>query len=137
VKLQTLKGKTSKLVEIFIQDSSSTTGAGLTGLVFNTASLTAYYYRSGAASATAISLATMTAGTWATSGFVVVDGTNMPGLYQLGIPDAALASGASQVVIMLKGATNMAPVVLEIQLVNYDPDDGVRMGLTALPNAAG
>jgi hypothetical protein len=48
VKLQTLKGKTSKLVEIFIQDSSSTTGAGLTGLVFNTASFTAYYYRSGA-----------------------------------------------------------------------------------------
>jgi hypothetical protein len=79
----------------------------------------------------------MTVGTWASGGFVVVDGTNMPGLYQLGIPDAALASGASQVVILLKGATNMAPVVLEIQLVNYDPDDGVRMGLTALPNAAG
>jgi hypothetical protein len=136
VKLQTLKGKTSKLVEIFIQDSSSTTGAGLTGLVFNSASLTAYYYRSGAVGATSITLQTMTLGTWASGGFIVVDGTNMPGLYQLGIPDAALASGASQVIILLKGATNMAPVVLEIQLVNYDPDDGVRMGLTALPNAA-
>lgn len=136
MKLQTLKGKTSKLVEIFIQDSSSTVGAGLTGLVFNSSSLTGYYYRSGAASAVSITLATMTAGTWATGGFVAVDGTNMPGLYQLGIPDAALATGASQVVIMLKGATNMAPVVLEIQLVNYDPDDAVRMGLTALPNAA-
>lgn len=136
MKLNVIKGQASKLAQIFIQDSSSSVGAGLTGLVFNTASLSAYYYREGAASATAITLATMTLGTWASGGFVVVDGTNLPGLYQLGIPDAALASGANSVVIMLKGASNMAPVVLEIQLVSFDPNDSVRMGLTALPNAA-
>ncbi len=101
---------------MFIQDNSVTTGAGLTGLVFNAAGLTAYYYREGAASAVAITLATMTLGTWATGGFIVADGTNMPGVYQLGIPDAALASGANSVTILLKGATNMAPVVLEIDL---------------------
>jgi cell division protein ZapA (FtsZ GTPase activity inhibitor) len=113
-------GTTSKLLDIFIQDSSSTTGAGLTGLVFNSASLTAYYYREGAASATAITLATMTLGTWATGGFVVVDGTNMPGCYQLGIPDAAIASGAKSVLVMLKGATNTAPLVLEVELTAVD-----------------
>lgn len=136
MKLTIKKGTTSKLLQLFIQDSSSTTGAGLTGLVFNTASLTAYYYREGAASATAITLATMTLGTWATGGFIVVDGTNMPGLYQLGIPDAALATGANSVVIYLKGATNMVQTLAEIQLVDYDPNDAVRLGLTALPNAA-
>lgn len=136
MKMTIKKGTTSKLIQVFIQDTSVTTGAGLTGLVFNTASLTAYYYREGAASATAISLATMTLGTWATSGFVVVDGTNMPGVYQIGIPDAAIASGANSVTILLKGATNMAPCVLEIDLVAYDPTDGVRLGLTAMPNAA-
>lgn len=136
MKLQVLKGQTSKLLQIFIQDSSSGVGAGLTGLVFNSASLTAYYYREGAGSAVQIVLATMTLGTWATGGFIVVDGTNLPGVYQLGIPDAALASGANSVIVMLKGATNMAPLLLEIQLQNMDPYDGVRAGLTALPNVA-
>lgn len=136
MKLQVVKGTTSKLLQVFIQDSSSAVGAGLTGLVFNTASLTAYYYREGAATATAITLATMTLGTWATGGFIVVDGTNMPGVYQLGIPDAALVTGANSVIVLLKGATNMAPLLLEFQLQNADPYDGVRGGLTALPNAA-
>lgn len=136
MKLQLVKGSTSKQVTVFVQDSSSSVGAGLTGLVFNTASLSAYYYREGAASATAITLATMTLGTWATGGFVVVDGTNMPGVYSLGLPDAALASGANSVVVMLKGAADMAPVLLEIQLTDVNLHDPVRGGMTALPNAA-
>ncbi len=115
-KISIVKGTTSKLLDLFVQDSSSTVGAGLTGLAYNTGSLTGYYYREGAASAVAITLATMTLGTWATGGFIVADGTNMPGVYQLGIPDAALASGANSVVVMLKGAANMAPVILEIEL---------------------
>jgi hypothetical protein len=117
-KLQVAKGTTSKLIDVFIQDSSSTTGSGLAGLVYNSASLVAYYYREGAASATAITLATMTLGTWATGGFIAVDGTNMPGVYQLGLPNTALAAGANSVVVMMKGAANMAPVVLEIQLTD-------------------
>ena len=76
-----------------VYDSSSTIGALLAGLAYNSSGLTAYYYRSGAASSTSMSLATMTMGTWATLGFVAVDGTNMPGLYQLGIPNAALTTG--------------------------------------------
>lgn len=113
-------GTTSYLTSVFIQDTSVTNGAGLTGLVYNTASLTAYYYRKGAASAVAITLATMTLGTWATGGFIVVDGTNMPGLYQIGLPDAAVAAGATSVIVYLKGAANMAPVVFEIELTAVD-----------------
>ncbi len=131
-KLSILKGTTSKLLDIFIQDSSSAVGAGLTGLVYNSGSLTAYYYREGANAAVAITLATMTLGTWATGGLIVVDGTNMPGLYQLGIPDAALAAGAKSVVVMLKGATNMAPVLLEIELTAVDNQDSASFGLTAV-----
>lgn len=123
MKLVTLKGKTSKLIEVFIADSSSLTGAGKTGLVFNSAGLTWYYYRSGAGSATSVTLATMTLGTWATGGFVEMDATNMPGFYQLGVPNAALATGSSQVTMLLKGAANMAPLPLEIQLSDQDPDD--------------
>jgi len=114
MKLEIKKGTTSKLVEIFISDSSSTTGAGLAGVLYS--DITAYYYRSGDAGATAITLATMTLGTWVSGGFIELDATNMPGRYQLGVPDAALATGVDQVGIDLKGATNMAYLPLEIQL---------------------
>src|SRR3990167_8511422 len=57
-------------------------------LAYDTAGLTAYYYRQNAAGETAITLATMTLGTWGTGGLIVVDNTNMPGLIQLGLPDA-------------------------------------------------
>jgi hypothetical protein len=136
LKLAIVKGTTSKSVDLFIRDSSVTTGAGLTGLVYNTASLTAYYHRQGSA-ATSISLATLASATasYSSGGFVVVDGTNMPGLYRFDVPDACLASGVDEVVIMLKGAANMEPVVLEIQLTSVNLNDAVRGGMTALPNA--
>ena len=92
--------RTSKLLlQVFIQDTTSTSGAGLTGLVYNASGLAAYYYREGASASVAISLATQTLGTWGTGGFIVVDATNMPGVYQLGIPNLALASGAKSVIV--------------------------------------
>ncbi len=133
---QILKGTTSQIREIFIPDTRQSDGSGLTGLVFNSSGLTAYYVREGAGSAVAIALATMTAGTWATGGFVEMDATNTPGVYQIGIPNLALASGANGVTIYFKGAANMAPSVSYIHLTAVDPEDGVRGGMTALPFAA-
>jgi hypothetical protein len=137
MKLEIVKGKTSKSIDVFIRDTSQTDGRGLTGLVFNTGSLVAYYHRPGSAAA-AITLVTLASATaaWASGGFVAVDGTNMPGLYRLDVPDAVLATGVDEVVIMLRGAANMSVEPIEIQLVSYNPNDSVRMGLTALPNAA-
>lgn len=116
MKFSLLAGTTSKLLQIFIQDSSKTDGSGLTGLLYNSAGLTAYYYREGAASATAITLATMTVGTWASGGFKEIDATHMPGVYQIGVPDAVLAPGADSAVIFLRGAADMVPLPLEIDL---------------------
>jgi len=136
MKLQVVKGYTSLRAYVFIQDSSVTTGAGLTGLVYNSSGLVASYVRPGA-SRTAITLATQTVtGAFSSGGFVEVDATNMPGVYRLDIPDAALATGVDSVVVMLKGATNMVPCVLEIQLTSANLNDSVRGGMTALPNAA-
>jgi len=136
MKLQILKGSTSVTLYLFIQNNSVTTGAGLTGLAFNTASLTAYYVRP-LGSATSITLATQTVGgAWSSGGFVEVDATNMPGFYRFDIPDACLATGVNSVALLFKGATNMAPLPIEIELVAYNPQDSVRMGLTAMPNAA-
>lgn len=139
-KLSIQAGATSQSVNVFVQDSSSTTGAGLSGLVFNTASLIAYYTFTGAnATATSIALATLAAvnSAYSSGGFKELDATNMKGLYRLDIPNAALATSKGQsVTIILSGATNMAPVVLEIELTGWNNQDGVRGGMTALPNAA-
>jgi hypothetical protein len=103
--------------------------------VHNSAGLTAYYHKDLDTTATAISLVTMTVGTFTSSGFKEIDSTNMPGWYQFCPPDAAFSTGTN-VGFHLKGATNMAPLPIEVQLVSYNPEDGVRLGLTALPNAA-
>lgn len=128
---------TSHSEYVFIQNSTSTTGAGLTGLVFNSAGLTAYYAveRGAATAITLVTLASATAA-YSSGGFVAVDGTNMPGLYRFDVPNALFSvAGTKNVVVMLKGATNMAPVLLEYQIVAFDPNDAVRLGITALPNA--
>lgn len=109
-------GVTSKLLTVMIYDSTSAAGSGLTGLLYNSVGLTWYYHRDNAAAATAVTLATMTVGTWATGGFKEISSSNMPGQYQIGIPDAAIAAGAKYVTMTLKGATNMVPVHLFIQL---------------------
>lgn len=119
-KLILKKGQTSVRSYIFVQNSSVTTGAGLTGLVFNSAGLTAYYVRPGAV-ATAITLATQTVtGAYSSGGFVQIDATNMPGFYRFDIPDAVLATGVNSAAIVLMGATNMVPVPIEIQLTDVD-----------------
>lgn len=129
-------GSTSQTIDIFVLNSSSTVGAGLTGLVFNSAGLTCYYRKGALGAATSVTLATLSLITspWATGGFKEVDAANMPGLYRFDIPNLALDT-AGMTVIYFKGATNMAPVVLEIEVVAVDVFDGVRLGLTSLPNA--
>ena len=134
MKLRIKKGTTSKRLAIFIQNSSVTTGAGLTGLLWNSAGLTWYYWREdeGAVGGTAVTLATATRGTFASGGFIEKDATNLPGFYEIGIPNAALITGADWVVMQLKGATNMAQLTLEIELVdNIEKDVFDRIGAPA------
>lgn len=122
MKLLKVAGATSEIWQVFVRDSSSTTGAGLTGLVFNSPSLTAYYHRDTDTTATAISLVTMTVGTYTSGGFREIDSTNMPGWYQFCPPNAALAAGSKSVGFLLKGATNMAAMPIEAQLTAVDVD---------------
>lgn len=131
-------GSTSISIDIFIGDSSVTTGAGLTGLVFNSGSLTAYYHRPGSASA-AITLATLAAVTtaWSSGGFKEINATQMAGWYRLDIPNVALTSGVTFVGICLMGAANMSPCNIEIEL--YQAIDGQTWegALTLIYDACG
>lgn len=131
-KLWVVKGKTSKLVRIFIQDSSSTTGAGLTGLTSGSSGLVCSRSRDddGNAGATSITLSAGTRGTWSSGGFVEKDSTKQPGVYEFGVPNAALATGSESVLIEFLGATNMAPLPLEIELTGVDNQDATKFGMT-------
>ncbi len=113
------RGSTSVRRLIFIADTSKTDGSGLPNLVYNSSGLVAYYYAGDLNNEAQITLATATLGTWTSGGFIAVDNTNMPGWYEIGIPDAAL-DGGNEVAIQLRGATNMAPVNIYIELDAVD-----------------
>jgi len=136
MKLQKLAGATSEIWQVFIADASSATGAGLTGLTNASAGLTAYYHRDTDTTATAITLVTMTVGTFTSSGFKEIDATNMPGWYQFCPPNAALASGAKSCAFLLKGATNMAPLPIEVQLTAVNPDSATGF-VSSVPAVVG
>jgi hypothetical protein len=53
-------GLTSQSIDVMIYDSSSTTGSGLSGLVYNSSGLKAYYRIGATGASTAITLATQT-----------------------------------------------------------------------------
>jgi hypothetical protein len=130
-------GTTSHIERVFIQDTSQTDGRGLTGLVYNSASLSFWWIRQGDAAPTSGALVTATVGTWASCGFKEVDATKMPGVYELHVPNAAIASGAKSVLLMLKGATNMAVTLLEIELDAVNYQDAVNFGLSGLGRVLG
>lgn len=134
MKLEKLKGATSQSEYIYIRHN--TTGAPLTGIVYNAAGLVGYYVRP-LGTPTAITLATLAnaQAAWSSGGFVEVDATNMPGVYRLDVPNAVFASGVDQAIVMLKGATNMEALPIEYALVAVNMQDAMRLGLTALPNA--
>jgi hypothetical protein len=113
------RGSTSVRRLIFIADTSKTDGSGLANLVYNSSGLVAYYFAGDLADEVQITLASATLGTWTSGGFIAVDNTNMPGWYELGIPNAAL-DGGNEVAMQLRGATNMAPVNIYIELDTVD-----------------
>src|SRR5438128_2206543 len=115
-------GSTNPSIDLFVLDSSVTTGQGLAGLTFNTVGLKAYYRNGYNGAATSIALATLTGPTaaWSSGGFVEIDAVNMKGVYRLDLPNAAVASGTC-ISLLLFGATNMTPAYVELELVAYDP----------------
>ena len=96
---------------------SSSTGQLLTGVAYG--DLTATYIREGAASETSVSPVTMTQGTYVSGGWVE---TGIAGVYQFGIPNAALAAGALAVTLVFS-TSGAIDVVKRVVLVVEDLRD--------------
>jgi len=144
-KLSRKNGAVSVILRGKIRDSSQTDGRGLTGLtsassglkinvISDTESTTTSYTGSNIESITTNgSYQTPTSGKVR---FKEVDATNHPGLYEVQIADARFAvANAKSMVVSILGATNAAQLDFEIELTATDNQDGVRGGMTALPNA--
>jgi hypothetical protein len=134
MKYAIVRGTTSVITHIYLQDSS--TGAAKTGLT--NSSVTAYYTRPGDSAATSITLTgTVTLGTYTSGGFKEYDATNMPGVYEFHPPDGCFNTTGTKrsVLICIKGS-GVLTCIIEVLLTGVDFQDGVRSGLTALPNVA-
>ena len=126
------RGATSNILQIQVGNSSVTTGAGLTGLVFNSAGLIISTICDNEAAATTYTVAGSTIETIATLGtyaaptatkcrFKEVDGTNHPGLYELMLADARFNVTASRrMTVSMSGATNMRQTNVNIDLTSID-----------------
>ncbi len=135
----------SNLIRFTLKDS--TTGQGLTGLTNASSGLIISTIADVEASATTYTVAASHVQTIATLGtfaapsasncrFKEVDSTNHPGLYEFQFADARFSvSSAKRLVVSVSGAASLLSADYEIELVQFNPFDAVRMGLTALPNA--
>lgn len=126
---QILAGSTSR--EALVRVIDNTTGLPVTSLTYTSTGIALSYRRTGAAN-TSITPATQTAsGAYSSGGFVHIQ----DGYYRLDMPDAAIAAGAKHV--QITGTfTGYTVIGMFVELVAYDNQDAVRMGLTAFPNVA-
>ncbi len=129
---QVKKGSTNVSVDLYIIDS--TDGTPELGVLFNTAGIDLEYRRQDnfVVNITEADLATPDLEDIHLDGGFLEIGH---GYYRFDLPDAAFATGVETVSIQ-GTVTGMIVLPQTIQLVDFDPEDGVRLGLTALPDAA-
>jgi hypothetical protein len=128
VKRKIFAGTASLSLPVIVYDNTSTTGAGLSGLTHSTSGLVLEYRRAGQSSWTSVTLVSKTLGTY-TSGGIVASGSRS-GRYEVDIPDAAVAAGVRMVEICLRGAANMHPVDIELELDAVNYQDATAFGLS-------
>jgi hypothetical protein len=117
-------GSVNEILLVFVQDSTSTTGAGKTGIAYNASGLTAYWCASASTSSNSITLASMATGglgVYISGGWGEIDSTNMPGWYQFCPPANSLAIG-KETSYHFQGAANMVPRPLKVRLWTVNPD---------------
>jgi hypothetical protein len=137
-----LLGVTDRSILVFIPDPASNDGSGLTGLAHS--AITVSYTRvetdndvvvtDVTSSLSALTNLTDAHADW---GWKEVSNTLAPGLYRLDVADAVFAAGAWYAVVYVMVTASAAaatPKAFRLRAIN--DLDAVRMGLTALPNAA-
>lgn len=128
---------TSNIVRIFIEDTSKTgtdASIGLTGVAYDTTGLELHhicdtesadtdYTAAGSTIEDISTLGTFAAPTATKVRFKAVDGTDMPGVYEVQLANARFAvSNARSCILSWKGVANMRAGFKEIPLLSAQPD---------------
>ena len=115
MKISRQVGTVNEILNIYIQDATVSTGAGLANV--SSTNVTFAWCRNNqvAASSGTCSTSTGALGLYFVSTLTQTLSTNMLGWYQFCVPDGVFASGTSAA-LHLYGAPNMAPVPIEIEL---------------------
>ena len=100
-------GSTSQSIELYL---------GATGLTASTSGLSAYYNRTRSADVQITLVARNITQNWTSGGFAEVNANTMPGVYRLDIPNEALAAGADDVTVVVRGASGTNGAVMSIKL---------------------
>jgi hypothetical protein len=100
-------GATSQSIELYL---------GVTGLTATTTGLNATYNRTRTTSVAIPLVARTIAQPWIAGGFAEVDAVTMPGVYRLDLPNEAVAIGADDVTVNVRGAAGTNGAVITINL---------------------
>ncbi len=126
------KGSTDQSTTIRIIDSSD--GTPETGVEYDTSGIDLWYRREQETKTSITEAALAALDSAHSDGGIEHIGD---GYYRLDLPDAAVAAGSGENSVQIGGTvTGMIVIGNEHALYDVDPYDTVRMGLTALPNAA-
>lgn len=115
MKISRQVGTVSEVLNIYIQDVSVSTGAGLANVVASSVSYGILRNNQATVSTGTLSTSTGALGLYFASTLTQASSTSALGWYQLGVPNFVFASGSSSL-LHLYGAPNMVPLPIEIEL---------------------
>ena len=130
MKLQLDKDSESIILTVFIMDDTATDGSGLAGLVHGSGITGGYVRMGGIGVALTCDEDVATEGTYqapsAAAKVRIGTPANMDdGIYELHFHNDLFATGAESVTISLSQAADMAPLIIEVQLMEPVPDVNV------------
>lgn len=117
MKISRQVGTQSQILNVYVQDYSVTTGAGLANIPATTVSYT-WFRNNHAGASTGMGVSTASMGTYTSGAWTQINSATALGWYQFCIPNDALLSGDTAALLLRvsTGAFSMAPLPIEIEL---------------------
>jgi len=117
MKISRQVGTQSQILNVYAQDFSVTTGAGIANIPASTVSYS-WFRNNHAGVSTGVGVSTASMGTYTSGAWTQVNSATALGWYQFCIPNDALLSGDCSALLLRvsTGAFNMAPIPIEIEL---------------------